>query len=538
MITKVVYNNKSFKILNEYNFKFSNNEVTFNDIIIDFTGCTIADIPYKYQEIKIMQADNEEDILNGEVLFTGYLDEINLSEMKMKKEFREMTLTLLSPLKMATKRNISLIGTYKLKEAISRVIQPLIDDGFKLKEINIPDGQITTNYVLETVENCMNDIGFKRNIFWYINEKKEIFVNSIDYLFGLPVKKVIDENKEEKGLLKLQPEISNIDYANVINFKNVRLIYSEKDTRNDDSSAGKHGYNIYPIVDLDKEIKKGDIISFNNPIIIDEDTLKKVITDKNDNYKYNSYFCIYIDIRIADTEYKTYEIKIICNNNVQGVFEINGNITFSNDSGEEGEIVLQRDSFFSNLITGFKWNGEDATLVNIMSDTALRYTTMRFMYSAEINKLKGIISDSGQIEKTVDYNEKWTTLSELTSYARSLMVQNANTVNQVMLEYDANPNLNIGDLVEINAPDFYINGKFAVKDISYTYYNEIEQNWQITLKSTDLISTYIDMFRPAEKEENTNKINTVILSEFVEEKVNEVHGLELDETTHTLNFNL
>lgn len=539
MVTRLVYNNKIFKMLNNYGYKFSNNEVTFNDITIDFTGSSIADIPYKYQEIQIRQAKTEEDILKEySILFTGYLDSIDISEMKMKKESREVTLILLSPLKMATKRSVTLIGTYDLKTAIFRVIQPLIDDGFILKEINVTNGQITTNFVLETVENCMNSIGFKRNIFWYINEKKEIFISSIDYLFGLSSVKTIDQNINEKGLLKIQPEISNVDYANIINFKNIRLIYSEKDTIYDDPLARKYGYNIYPILILDKNIKNGDTISFNNPIIIDENTLKQVIKEKNEDTIYNEYYCIYIKIKISDTEYKTYEKKIIFENGVLKDLETNGNITFNDENGNEGEIVFQRDSFFTNLITGFKWNGENATIIEIKSDTALRYTTMRFMYSAEINKLKGVISDSGQIEKTVDYNEKWSTLPQLISYARSLMTQNSNIVNQVVLEYDVNPNLKIGDIVEINTPNFYIQGKFAVKDISYTFHNEIEQNWHITLKSTDLISTYIDMFRPNEKEENADNINTVILSEFVEEEVNEIHSLELDESTHTLNFNL
>ena len=163
---------------------------------------------------------------------------------------------------------------------------------------------------------------------------------------------------------------------------------------------------------------------------------------------------------------------------------------------------------------------------------------MRFMYSAEINKLKGIVSDSGQVEKTVDYNKTWITLTQLISYARSLMTQNSNTVNQVSLEYDIGPNLKIGDIIEINEPDFYIQGKYAVKDISYTYNNELEQNWQITVKSSDLISSYIDMFRPAEQEESEDIINTVILSEFVEEQINETHSTELNSTEHTLNFNL
>lgn len=534
MITRLVYNNKAFKMINEYGYKFSSNEVTFNDITIDFTDCTIADIPFKYQEIQIRQAETEEDILtNYTVLFTGYLDEIELSEMKVSDEPREITLTLLSPLKMATKRNVSLIGTYGLVETIKRLIQPLIDDGFILKEIHVPDGQITTNFVLETVENCMNNIGFKRNIFWYINEKKEIYINSIDYLFGLQPAKAIKQDKKENGLLKIQPKIENIDYANVINFKNVRLIYSSN------NYIQSSRVEPYPIAQINKIIKKGDIITFDNPIVIDEKYLRNYIEEQNDEER--TYYNFWLNAELEDGTNKFYTIGIttVQDDSKYDKFATYGNITFSNDNGNEGEIILQRDNFYSNLVTGFKWNiDSDATITRITSDTALRYTTMRFMYSAEINKLKGIISDSGQIEKSIDYNEKWTSLPQLISYARSLMTQNSNVVNQVSLEYDINPNLKVGDIVEIDKPNFYIQGKFAVKDISYTFNNELQQDWQITLKSTDLISTYIDMFRPAEKEENQENINTVILSEFVEEQINEKHSIELEQSEHTLNFNL
>ena len=148
MITRVVYNNKSYKIIGSYNIKYSNNEVTFNDITIDFSGGTIMDIPFKYQEIKIVEAENEEKIKDGVVKFTGYLDDIDLSDMKLADEEREMTLTLLSPLKLATKRTVSLVGTYELKTAIQKVLQPLVDDGFKIKEMNIQDGQITVNFAI------------------------------------------------------------------------------------------------------------------------------------------------------------------------------------------------------------------------------------------------------------------------------------------------------------------------------------------------------------------------------------------------------
>lgn len=196
MITRVVYNNKSYKIIGSYNIKYSNNEVTFNDITIDFSGGTIMDIPFKYQEIKIVEAENEEKIKDGVVKFTGYLDDIDLSDMKLADEEREMTLTLLSPLKLATKRTVSLVGTYELKTAIQKVLQPLVDDGFKIKEMNIQDGQITVNFAIETVENSMNNICSKRNIFWYIDENSDIYVNFIDYMFGLPVSKTITEKRQ------------------------------------------------------------------------------------------------------------------------------------------------------------------------------------------------------------------------------------------------------------------------------------------------------------------------------------------------------
>lgn len=529
---RLIYNKKAFKIVDEYNLQFSNNEVTFSEITIDFTGHSLIDIPFKYQKIEIKEIESENDIENGKILFTGYLDDIKPSTMKNKEEERQLELTLLSPLKMATKRTSSLIGTYQVEEAIRRVLQPLIDDGFVIKEMNIVDGQITVNFVLETIENCMNSISSKRNIFWYINEKREIIVNSIDYMFGKNAVSVINENNKlsEIGLHKIEPTIENVDYANIINFKNVRLIY------NYNSTVEKN----YPIVLTNKTIKKGDIIEFINPIIIDENTLRDRIPEAYLQSLGNIYYAIDLEIKDGDT-YNEYKIYIDMNegSDTYNKYIISPNISFNTQDGEENEVVLQIDSFFSNLITGFKWNGNDnAVITKISSTTALRYTTMKFVYTAEIESLKGIISDSGQIEKTIDYKNKWTSLNQLIDYGRSLIVQNNNTVNTVVLEYDKNPNLKIGDIVTIQAPSFYIEGNFAVNSIDYTYINENDLNWKITLKNADLISTYIDMFRPDEVEENQDKIDTVILSEFVEENIKEVHTVTINEDYHTLNFNL
>ena len=537
---KIKYNGKLFKLLDNCGFKFSNNEVTFNDVKIDFTGYSLADIPFKYQKIEVVEIEEGRE----EVIFTGYLDTIKPSFItKKKKGYRELALTLLSPLKMATVRTISLIGTYTKEEAIRRILQPLIDDGFTIEELNIDDGQITVNFVLETIENAMNNVCSKANIFWFIDEKRGIYVNSIDYLFGKAISKTITENDdfEADGLININPTIENIDYSNIINFKNVRLIYSQDNDLVQDSTASEN--EGYPIVSINKTINKGDIIKFDNPIIVDENKLRDIIdeTEKSENSYPTEYYCLFLSIKtsIGDSINKV-SITRIENASDYNKYIISPGITFSNSDGSEGEVVLQRDSFYSNLITGFKWNGEDnAKIFQIKSDTALRYTTMKFMYTAEIENLKEIISDSGQIEKTIDFNKKWTTLNQLVNYARSLMVQNSNTVNTVQLEYDINPKLKIGDIVYIQLPSFYTEGSFAVKEINYTYTNEIEQNWKITLKSADLVSTYIDLFRPAEVEETEDKIDTVILSEFVEENIKEIHTVSIkDKSSHTLNFNI
>ena len=248
---KVKYNGKLFKMLDNCGFKSSNNEVTFNDVKIDFTGCSLKDIPFKYQKIEVVEIEGEQE----EVIFTGYLDTIKPSFVTKKKNgYRELALTLLSPLKMATVRTISLIGTYTKEECIRRILQPLVDDGFMIEKLNIDDGQITVNFVLETIENAMNNGCSKKNVFWFINEKRGIYVNSIDILFGKTVAKTITENDDfhANGLINIEPTIENVDYSNIINFKNVRLIYSQSDSINTSSSY----FEGYPILAVNKTIKK------------------------------------------------------------------------------------------------------------------------------------------------------------------------------------------------------------------------------------------------------------------------------------------
>ena len=514
---RLIYNNKAFRILNEYKFTQNNKEVTFNDITIDFTGYSIADIPLKFQEVQIKKCKDNQDILTqGNVLFFGYVDTIELSKMQMSEENRELSITLLSPLKLATVRTSTIIGTYQLADALEKIFEPLINDGFVISEMNVPQSQILLSYIMEPIETIMNDLGLKKSLFWTIDTQKNIKINSIDYLFGQNIKKTLDSTDDE--ILKIEPSIQANDYANVINIKNARLIFRNNTVVYNGIVTEDGGF---PIITLPKSIKNGDTVEFNYPVSISKEIARQIAHEKQEQeFEPTVLLEMVIGTIHLLIEYNT------STGQIDTTIE-NGTVTYSDDEGSEGTIVLQRDSFFNSLITGFKYNGNSTlNITTIYSDSALRYITMKFMYSAEIEKLKGVISKSGQVEKTIDVNETWYTLQELTNYARSLLIENANSINTVVLEYDKPQDLNIGDLIEINLPNFYINGVFAVTDIRYTYYSELHQIWEFKVQQSDIISSYIDIFRPAQSQETESQDASLIISEFVEEYVKETHIIE------------
>ena len=509
---KLVYNNKAFDILNYFKISQSNNEVTFNDITIDFTGYTLADMPLKYQEVQIKECrDNENILTQGDVLFFGYVDTIELGKMHMSQEDRELTITLLSPLKLATVRTTTIIGTYNLSDAINKIFEPLINDGFIISELNITNSQILLSYIMQPIETIMNDLCRKKNLFWIIDENKNIKINSIDYLFGQNIAKRINNPKNEEGFLGIEPSIESTDYANVINIKNARLIYSASSN------------DIFFFFFLLKTVKNGDIVDFKYPISFSKTIAKRISYEKSEDTLVNTMILFLQDNNLDEVIYANYNAR----NDRITVQSSLGNVTYSDDEGEEGTIVLQRDSFFPELITGFKYNGNETIELNhLITDTALRYVKMKFIYSKEINKLKGIISKSGQIERTIDAKETWFTLSELTNYARNSLVENQNEINSIILKYDKDQGLKIGDVVEIDLPQFYCSGKFAVTKIEYSYMNKNEQIWDIVLKSSNIISSYIDIFRPSQVQETETQENSLVISEFTEEGINESHNIE------------
>lgn len=496
-MTYLEYSGKKFKIINSYTINTSSRQVTFTDIKIDFTNRTLQDLPIKYQEVQIKK-DNT-------VIYTGYVNSFTLPSMKQSdNEFRELEINLLSPMQMATNKVVTIIGTYKLEEVIRRALGPLLLDGFEIKELNVRDGQRTVNFLMQTTEFVMNSLSNTESLWWYIDENKNIYINSIDYQFGLLPKMTLSHNKKIEGLLSITPSVEAVNYANVINVKNARVYFSSWYYSNYDEKL-----NNKPLFEA-RTLKKGDSIDFKYPVDISEEVISRV--KENDN-------------TLGKLEYDNFYLYLSNNKEVyikleENQYKISSNISFSDD--DKKEIVLKRDNFFKNIITGFTYNGDsDVEILVLKSETALEYRTMKFINSQEIELNKNKVTPSGVIEKVVDMNERWFFPDDLVSEVRSLMSNNSSQTNILTLEFDKNKNLNIGDVIRVNLPRFLTKGDYIITDIIFTHSNV--ENWKITLRSSDVLENYIDLFREKEKQEINEQIETVIISEYVEEKINEIH---------------
>lgn len=498
-MTRFYYNNRFFKIIDEIKVKNSSREVKFSNLTIDFTDRTINDLPVKYQECKILRGDvNKENQLleNGEVIYFGYINDYTLPTMKSRKEFRELELELLSPMQIATYKYVTAIGTYKLGDLIDLVLAPLISEGFTIKERNINENsQITVSFLLETIEFCMNTISNKKNIWWFIDKEKNITINSIDYQFSLePVEKV-NEDDRDKGIIDIIPSVVTYDYANVINIKNARLYSSEY------------------ILNVPKTLKNGEEIDFLYPIDISEEAIRKQDINNSGN----------VDaIRLILSTGQVYHIGLF-----NGEFE-NTAFDFSDDSDEQERqfFTLKRDAMFKNLVTGIRFNGDvyagsEAVIVDIVSITALKYVNLRFLHQNEIESNKGKISNTGIVEKTIDVSEKWFTLDEITEYARNLIKYNKNECSTLKISYDKDKKFKVGDMLEINMPHFFAQGKFIITDEEITHTDH--DLFVYELRNANVLENFIDIFRDKESQESNAKVDSVIIGNYVEEKLIESH---------------
>lgn len=457
------------------------------------------------------------------IIYTGYVNNFTLPKMKNRNEYRELELDLLSPLAMATVRTVDAVGTYELQSLVRELIQPLIDDGFVLKEMNIGNNQITVNFLSETVESSLNKLSNKFNFWWYIDANKNIYINSITYLMSLKPKLTYDDSNPIKGLIDVIPSIDATDYCNVVNFTNLRLFTESFFQRaevppiyNDESVVSYQEYN--PIKHIDY-INSGQEIEFDIPFDI---TINNYF--KNENKKtYTRDDVFFIEGYYYENGSYSKSAKITIENNQ---LVLTNNLSISDSYSDENEWVLVRDAFFKNLIIGLKYNGEQKLTVNkITAFNALAWSNVKVINNDEVYKNKNIISKSGVVEKTIDMNEQWKTYEEILDIANSYVKKNNSRADEVKLNVDYDADLKIGDTVKINKDSFLIQDTYIITDKVSAYSNNVNK-WSYTLRNTNILENYVDLFRTSEQEED-NKTFNLITANYSEDNI-----IERYEVTH------
>lgn len=510
----IKWNEKKYKILDSIQINKSSREVVYTDLKIDFSHATIKDLPYPQQEIKIYDKYDK-------LKFNGFLESYVLPELKKIDTLqKELNISLYTPRQLATKRTVTISRTTSLEKAINQALAPLFQDGFVLKEVNVPKKTVTVNLISKTVEETMNYFSNKYSIYWNIDEFKNITVNSIEYQFNKPVRKQIDlknYKKEIQGFLSLTPSVENSDYANIINVKNARIFYTSSITNN-------------------ITLKNGDRLDFENPIDISLNTAKRI---KGASYVngVNSYVT---------------NLLINCTNGTSAsiISSLNGEkgdtvqmINVGTDDSSGKMFVLNMDSTFKNLTTGFTYKGAGSVTISyIQSDTMLRYSNMKLLNWQEIKNNAGKITLSGQIEKVLDVQNGWFTVDELVEYVRSLFVVNNQYTGKVNIVCDKNNNINIGDRILINLPEYFTKGNFIVTGISEYTQGNFPTQYNIELRNTNLTENYIDLFRASSDiKEQDSQIETEYIVEYIDgEGISEIHDYDFKEynSMHTLDFKL
>ena len=424
----------------------------------------------------------------------------------------DINITLLSPMTLTTLRTATAVGTYKLKDLIQNILLPLVEDGFVVSELDVTDREITVNYLVETIEYCMNNLSNKFNFWWFIDEYKNIKIRDISNMLNSKAKHIYDNTHRISGMQYIKTNVSSDNYANVINFKNVRIYETSKVSFNDTTIIESHNPLISGQITT---IKKDGQINFDFPVDINKDNVKKSAISNgvihggecglsvSGIYSDNSNFNFYIGYDL-DT----------------GNYEISNNIGFEGDTNKEKEFLLIRDSFFSNLIIGFKFNNESKQIKNITeikSDSVLIWNINKMYNDKAIAEKKGMVSKTGIIEHTVDMNESWKTIQELQNIGASYMDKNGLKFDgTIQILTDSNV-FDIGDTVYINK--MLLNGMYIVTEIQ----SNTENDYIVFCKNANLLNSFIDVFRNENTQENSDKMFQVYITHYNQDEISESH---------------
>lgn len=505
MIIEYGKDNKQFRIQEPLEISKSSQSVEYSNLIVDFSKANIEDLPFYLQEIRIKDEKN-----NNKLIFTGYLSDYVLPELRLTDVTRDIEISLFTPRELTTKRTVTITRTAKLTKIINQTLAPLFQEGFILNELNINEKTITVKLISRTIEEVLNYLSNKYSLYWNIDENKNITINSIEYQFNKIAKKNINEknyNTEIKGFISLTPTVENSDYANIINAKNARIFYESY------------------LSELNITLKNNDRIDFENPIDISLSTAERIAGDFINQG-------VSIPITNLQIDYDSSQAYIISGFNTSGDIKPGLNVKdIARDDSTGAKFVLTIDPTFKNLATGVTYKGENPiTLKGISSQTYLRYANMKLINWHEIELNQGNITPSGQIEKILDLQNGWFTVEELIDYIRNTFLNNDKETKVIKIQTDNDNNLEIGDKIEINLPTCFTNGTFIITSI-YEKYENSSLDCIFELRNSNIPENYINLFRNSlNVEEEQSQIELEYVVEYAEEEdITETHEITVDE---------
>lgn len=455
------------------------------------------------------------------LLCTGYIDDYVFDEMRELDEDINISFTLLSPQKIATLRTCIAVGTYEIKDLIENIIlAPLIDDGFILKTLEITDRKITVNYLCKTIEYCLNNLSNKFNFWWYIDENKNIYFKDIELLYSEDnIEHVYDDENKIPGLEYIKPTVNSENYANVVNFTNVR-IYEQSHM----SFNGKDIVESYnPILEQQiSTLKQNEQIDFLFPLDIKKENIKK--SAESTSLYNNLLYGVYISGKYSDNT--TFTVYYGYNKSIKSEIKTNNVGYEGNNADNEKEFLLIRDSFFNNLITGFRYNGTKVIkeITEIKSDSALIWNIYKFYNDKGIEEKKDKISKTGIVETTINMNESWKTIQELEDIGASYIDKNSLKFDgQIELKTDQNV-FNVGERARINKymGDLLIDGTYIITEVQELFSNN-EFEYIAICKNSNMLSNFIDTFRGEDTQESSEKTYKLYVTHYNEEQILESH---------------
>lgn len=513
MIAK--WNGITYNLLEAPVLSKSSREITFPEIKIDFTDSPLENLPIKMQEITIEQ--------NGEVIYYGYCDGFEFPEIDGTKKKIIVSIDLLSPSKMASIRTRTIErNSMPLNEVVADVLVPLIQEGFTIVQNLLPTFDITISEGFKSVEEIMNNLSNSYDFYWYINEKKEIYlIDEKTLQMQKPVLDSLTEIDEFAGYT-YKPKMSAVDYANIINAKNQNILEYRKVAEDTTLGSGEELSLIFPV---SMSLKTGS---------------RLVNESKRAGVTKPIIPFLYLLGGSGPTEYRVWydltdkKIKRSSNVGIDGEDNENASI----------HVLLKLDPDDKTIITGIKNNVANARLYqNIVSDSAIVKTVTIYSNVIDIEKAKGKVSLSGKVEKTVNFHGKYLTKSDSLDYAKGRVLRTSNQpyTDSVEINIKGTPNERFREFIQEARPLSIIRSekKYAIGEFIITDTEIVEKpNWltfTIRARNTNILENYLDIFRKdneePEEDELKNQIYSILIKEDAveESRLTFVDGEIIDE---------